>query len=158
MPQYDFREPPNQEVDLLTALREAEQNCKAAVATYKRLIKQARDTRVPHPDFALHMLHAVSHMLADCGVCMHAQLRKYYAAPPFNRAVPIQSAPLSRRQHEIVCLLAEGLRPKEIAALVHLSPKTVGTHKAHAMRKLGVHSLADLLRLLISREVEEKSA
>jgi DNA-binding NarL/FixJ family response regulator len=47
---------------------------------------------------------------------------------------------LTRREHEILRLLADGKRPKEIAHELYLSQKTVGTHVERLYRKLGVHS------------------
>jgi DNA-binding NarL/FixJ family response regulator len=49
---------------------------------------------------------------------------------------------LSRREQEILQLLAEGRTQKEIAAALVISPKTVGTHIQHVLAKLGVHSRA----------------
>ncbi|MEJ2889456.1 helix-turn-helix transcriptional regulator [Actinomycetospora aeridis] len=57
-------------------------------------------------------------------------------------------APLSPQQREIVRLAAAGLRNREIAERLHLSPRTVGSHLHHAYPKLGVsgrHQLATLL-------------
>jgi DNA-binding NarL/FixJ family response regulator len=47
---------------------------------------------------------------------------------------------LSRREREILLLLAEGRTELEIAAVLVLSPKTVATHIQNVLRKLGVHS------------------
>jgi DNA-binding NarL/FixJ family response regulator len=47
---------------------------------------------------------------------------------------------LSRREQEILLLLAEGKTEAEIAAALVLSPKTVATHIQNTLRKLGVHS------------------
>jgi DNA-binding NarL/FixJ family response regulator len=47
---------------------------------------------------------------------------------------------LSRREREILLLLAEGKAEMEIAATLVLSPKTVATHIQNMLRKLGVHS------------------
>jgi DNA-binding NarL/FixJ family response regulator len=49
-------------------------------------------------------------------------------------------ADLSRREREILLLLAEGKSELEIAAALVLSPKTVATHIQNILRKLGVHS------------------
>lgn len=135
--------------ELLIALREAEQNFKAAVAPYRRLLRRAKDAGLPRADLALCLLNAVNYLLADRDAYLSPEFRTEPAAAPKERG---RFASLSGREMEIMILLAEGLRTKEIAARVHLSPKTVDTHKANAMRKLGVRSLADLLRLLISHE------
>lgn len=49
---------------------------------------------------------------------------------------------LTKREQEILQLLADGLDQKEIAETVSLSPKTVGTYLEHILAKLDVHSRA----------------
>jgi DNA-binding NarL/FixJ family response regulator len=59
---------------------------------------------------------------------------------------------LSAREYQVFSLLVEGVRAKEIAARLHLSPKTVDTYRASMMRKLDIHDLAGLVRFSIRRE------
>ncbi|MET4675545.1 two-component system secretion response regulator SsrB [Luteibacter sp. PvP120] len=56
---------------------------------------------------------------------------------------------LSAREREVARLYAEGLGTREIAAKLHLSMKTVGTHRDHVMEKLGVRGIARLTRYAI---------
>src|SRR3984885_7922325 len=51
---------------------------------------------------------------------------------------------LTSREREVIQLLAEGKTSKEVAAVLHLSVKTAETHRTNLMRKLGLHSVADL--------------
>jgi DNA-binding NarL/FixJ family response regulator len=53
---------------------------------------------------------------------------------------------LSEREREVLKLTAEGARTKEIAAQLHISLKTVETHRAHLMTKLGCSSVVELTR------------
>lgn len=53
---------------------------------------------------------------------------------------------LTRRQREVLQLLAEGRQAKEIAATLNVSPKTVEFHKYRLMDVLGVHTTAELAR------------
>lgn len=53
---------------------------------------------------------------------------------------------LSDREFEVLRLLVEGLGPTEIAERLHLSVKTVSTHKTRVLEKLGLKSTADLVR------------
>jgi DNA-binding NarL/FixJ family response regulator len=57
-----------------------------------------------------------------------------------------QRLPLTPREREVVQLIAEGKKLSEIAQLLSRSPATVRAHKASAMRKLAVHSTAELVR------------
>jgi DNA-binding NarL/FixJ family response regulator len=52
---------------------------------------------------------------------------------------------LTTREREIVQLLAEAKANKEIAATLNISVKTVETHRAAIMRKLGVNSIVELV-------------
>lgn len=49
---------------------------------------------------------------------------------------------LTKREREVLELLANGLSPAQIAGLLGISPKTVGTHVEHIYAKLGVHTRA----------------
>lgn len=53
---------------------------------------------------------------------------------------------LSSRQRETLQLIAEGHSTRTIAELLHISPKTVETHRAELMRRLGIFDVAGLTR------------
>jgi DNA-binding NarL/FixJ family response regulator len=53
---------------------------------------------------------------------------------------PSPTSDLTRRELEVLRLLAAGLSPKEVAAKLVISPKTVAAHVQHILGKLGVHS------------------
>lgn len=56
---------------------------------------------------------------------------------------------LTERECQILKLLAQGKSTKEIADQVHLSVKTIGTHRSHIMEKLDIHSIAELTKFAI---------
>ncbi len=56
---------------------------------------------------------------------------------------------LSNREYEVLVLIARGTSLNDIAGQLHLSPKTISTHKARLMQKLNVHSTAELVRYAI---------
>jgi len=56
---------------------------------------------------------------------------------------------LTEREREVVELLTQGQSTKEIAGNLHVSAKTVGTHRTHIMEKLGIHSIAELTKFAI---------
>ena len=64
---------------------------------------------------------------------------------------PIES--LSSRERQVFSLLIEGLRAKEIASRLALSPKTVDTYRASLMRKLDIHDVAGLVKYAIQRNL-----
>jgi DNA-binding NarL/FixJ family response regulator len=65
------------------------------------------------------------------------------------RAESDEISALTRREREIVQLLAEGKSNKEVATQLRLSVKTVETHRAAIMRKLGFTSITELVRYAI---------
>jgi DNA-binding NarL/FixJ family response regulator len=64
---------------------------------------------------------------------------------------------LSAREHQVFCLLVEGIRAKEIATRLALSPKTVDTYRASLMRKLAIHDVPGLVKYAIQHKVTELS-
>jgi DNA-binding NarL/FixJ family response regulator len=61
-----------------------------------------------------------------------------------------RSGLLSRREAEVLKLIAEGKSGKEIAAILHLSIRTVDNHRANIMRKLHVTKCTELVRYALS--------
>ena len=59
----------------------------------------------------------------------------------------------SPREVEIIGLLAEGKANKEIAAGLGITTRTVETHRAKIMLKLGLHSLAELIHYAIRNKI-----
>jgi DNA-binding NarL/FixJ family response regulator len=61
----------------------------------------------------------------------------------------VTPSPLTEREIEIVRWVAEGLSSREIAEKLNLSVKTVETHRANMMEKLGAHNTPELIRYAI---------
>lgn len=57
---------------------------------------------------------------------------------------------LTARERQVLQLIAEGGSTKEIAHRLHLSVKTIETHRAQIMSKLRIHSIAGLTKFAIS--------
>jgi len=60
---------------------------------------------------------------------------------------------LTEREQEVLTYLAEGANNEEIAAALVISPKTVARHRENIMRKLNLHSRADLVRYAIRKGI-----
>jgi DNA-binding NarL/FixJ family response regulator len=58
---------------------------------------------------------------------------------------------LTMREREVLKLLAEGKRAKEIALALYISPNTVRRHRSNIMEKLNIKNLADLVKYAISQ-------
>jgi DNA-binding NarL/FixJ family response regulator len=70
-----------------------------------------------------------------------------------TRPVGAHEPKLTQRQRDVLRLVLEGRRMKEIAAALDLSPRTVETHKYDMMEALGVHSTAELVRYAIEHRL-----
>jgi DNA-binding NarL/FixJ family response regulator len=90
-----------------------------------------------------------------------ALLGNTYLTPPLTREVMDRMAApatqpqtaLTARQREILRLIVEGRRMKEIAAALQLSTRTVENHKYEMMQALGLHSTAELVRYAIENRL-----
>lgn len=60
-------------------------------------------------------------------------------------------APLSARQAQVLQHMAWGYTNREIASILRLSVKTVETHKANGMRKLGLARRVDVVRYALQQ-------
>jgi two-component system, NarL family, response regulator NreC len=56
---------------------------------------------------------------------------------------------LTKREKEIVSLVAEGYKNREVAEKLRISVKTVETHRANIMNKLALRNLAQLIHYAI---------
>lgn len=94
---------------------------------------------------ALGRLHEDAPYL--CPVCT-GSLVEVAINPDVVEEEPILAA-LTPREREVLQLIAEGLSSRDAAARLHISPKTVDTHRRHIMKKLDADSVAELVRSAI---------
>lgn len=69
------------------------------------------------------------------------------SAPRTGDAGPLAS--LSTRERQVLQLVVEGRSSADIAALVHLSPKSVDTYRSRLMKKLGISDVTGLVKFAI---------
>jgi DNA-binding NarL/FixJ family response regulator len=79
---------------------------------------------------------------------------KFRSVDP-NRKSAVPNGKLTAREREIARLVAEGKSNKETATMLGISVRTTETHRAALMRKLGLDSLADLVRYAIRNQFVE---
>jgi DNA-binding NarL/FixJ family response regulator len=60
---------------------------------------------------------------------------------------------LTSREREVLQLIAEGKSNKEAASALGISVTTVETHRANLMRKLGVHSVAEIVHYAVRHKM-----
>jgi DNA-binding NarL/FixJ family response regulator len=66
-----------------------------------------------------------------------------------SEEVAIAASQLSPREREVLQLIAEGWSTKQIASHLYVSIKTIETHRRQIMKKLDLHSIADLTKYAI---------
>jgi len=71
----------------------------------------------------------------------------------FNPNARSDRVQLSKREQEVLQLIAEGQSTKKIAATLHVSVKTVETHRKQIMDKLDIHSVAELTKYAVREGV-----
>src|SRR6516164_9203761 len=105
-----------------------------------------------------HLIDAIS-FVRDGGVYVSPMLR---GAGLFTKSEKTRTedplAALSPREMEVFSYLVNGLRAKDIADLLEISPKTVDTYRASLMRKLNVHDLVGLVKFAIERNLTTTSS
>jgi DNA-binding NarL/FixJ family response regulator len=97
---------------------------------------------------AAELIHAIR-VVAAGGVYLDPSVARIIVAnyrhkPSLGEGV--QRSQLSERETEVLCLIAKGYTIKEIAAHLDLSVKTVETYKTRLLKKLDLHSRADIVR------------
>jgi len=87
--------------------------------------------------------------VAKGGIFVHAdmasQVLQDYARRMRKADESLQATP-SRREKQILCLLADGYSNKEIAVRLHVSPSTIHSHRTNLMRKLNISTKHELIR------------
>lgn len=105
-----------------------------------------------------HLIDAINY-IRDGGVYVSPLLKNVgmYPKGDDNRHSDLL-ATLSPREMEVFGYLVNGMRAKDIADLLNISPKTVDTYRASLMRKLNVHDLVGLVKFAIERNLTTTSA
>lgn len=95
------------------------------------------------------LLRAIGEVFAD----------RVYLSPGISRIVidayrrrgSLEADPLTLREREVLQLIAEGQKTKQVAARLGISVKTAESHRTRIMGKLDIHDTASLVRYAIRR-------
>lgn len=77
--------------------------------------------------------------------CMESDLRGNYRSQ--------KKQVLTRRERQVIQLLAEGKSTKEVATVLDLSVKTAETHRSNIMGKLGLHSISEVVLYAVRNNI-----
>jgi two-component system, NarL family, response regulator NreC len=122
------------------------QSLKAGASGY--LVKKAAPAELISAIYAVHKGHAflspsISRMVIDEYIRRSKEISE--GEEDFEQ--------LTVREREVLQLIAEGRKTREIAELLYISIKTVETHRAHILNKLDIHSTAELTRYAIHKGI-----
>ncbi len=87
------------------------------------------------------------------GVYLYPSLAKLLVKDYLAGERPDQLDGLTEREQEILTHLAEGASNEAIAETLNISQKTVSRHRENIMRKLNLHSRADLVKYAIRKGI-----
>jgi len=100
-----------------------------------------------------HLIDAI-HIMMEGGIYISPLLEpQTLLAPPRRSQVADPLDTLSSREYQVFGLLVEGLRAKEIASRLDISPKTVDTYRSNIMRKLHIYDIPGLVKYALHRKL-----
>ena len=100
---------------------------------------------LPKPFKPRQLLESVERALTRSAEQRRRESEKNHAAELIERLTP--------REHQVMQLVATGMLNKQVGAELGMAEKTVKTHRAHVMQKLGITSVAELMVVLQKAEV-----
>jgi two-component system, NarL family, response regulator NreC len=99
------------------------------------------------------LIRAIRDVMAG-GVYLSSNMsRSLVEAYRARTALPVD--PLSERERQVLQLIAEGKRTREIAELLGVSVKTAESHRTHITKKLGITQTAGLVRYALQRGLSQ---
>lgn len=147
---------------LLNGIEAARQITKSNSATQVILLTMHEESK-----YALEALRAgirgyvlKAQAASDLTVAIHKVLRReLYLSPGLPRSAvdaylgrtALPDDPLTERERQVLCLIAEGKTTKETAKILGISAKTADSHRSHLMQKLDIHETASLVRYAVHR-------
>jgi len=148
-------------LDVVRKVRQARCATKVIILSISRdesiireLFRSGADGYVLKDGPARHLFDAIAYIL-DGGQYLTPLLRRESIDGQKEKQDPLTL--LSKREFEVFSFLVDGMRPKDIAKLLNISPKTVDTYRANIMRKLEVDGIAGLVRFAIQRNLNSNS-
>jgi two-component system response regulator DegU len=145
-------------LEVIRRVREAGSKTRLIVLSISRdrdvireLFRSGADGYVLKDGPSRHIFDAINYV-RDGGQYLTPLLRRDSADKKQEGPDPLAS--LSRREYEVFTLLVDGVRPKDIAKSLEISPKTVDTYRANVMRKLEIDGVAGLVKFAIRRNLQ----
>ena len=151
----DLEMPKLHGLELIRKLRHLRHPTKLVVLSMSRdeqtaseALRAGADGYLPKDSPPRHVLAAIHHII-DGGVYISPLLPSDLLSSERRDATNNPLRFLSERERQVFNYLVRGVRPKQIASFLNLSPKTVDTYRASIVRKLGVENVVELVKFAI---------
>jgi DNA-binding NarL/FixJ family response regulator len=122
-----------------------------------RAIKAGASGYLTKDSASIQLVSAIRKVAAG-GAFITADVAEQLALGAMPHAAGLPHTALSDREYEVFQQLASGVSVTDIADRLNLSVKTVSTHKARLMEKMGIGSQAELIRYALRHHLIEDSA
>ena len=123
----------------------------------QRALEAGARAFVTKSDVAAHLVDAVNalrqHKAFFTSDAAAAVLESYLKGRAPGPKRQVSKRDLTAREREVLQLLAEGKRNKEIASILQISVFTAETHRGKIMRKLNLHSMNEIVRYAIRNQL-----
>lgn len=159
----DFTMPELNGLEVTRQVRAAQPDTEVLILTMHESAQLAREILaagargfVFKSDAGRTLVTAIEHLLKHepyCTSSLPTPVRESYQYPPPPEAPVFSPSRLTPRERETVRLIAEGHSTKQVADVLGLSIRTVETHRANLMRKLGLHSASELVRYALREKI-----
>lgn len=157
----DLNLPDSDGLEVLAQLRRAAPGLRllvlslnAETAYARRALQMGASGYLAKDRAAAELIAAIERIVAG-GRYITASLAEQLADLMSGQRTAEAHAALSSQEHRVMIQLAEGRRIADIAAAMHLSPKTVSTYRSRILEKLALSSNAELARYcLVHRLIE----
>lgn len=110
-------------------------------------IKAGAKAYVPKSSSGEELIAAVSAVLKGQSYISPTVAGAFIGAKQNPEGSPLGA--LSTREREVLKLLCEGKPNREVAKALHISPRTIDSHRSNIMKKLGAESNAELVQIAI---------
>jgi DNA-binding NarL/FixJ family response regulator len=146
--------------EVLRKVRQAGSETRFVFLSARRDLRSAQDALnagahgyLLKSDSAAQLLEALEQVAAD-RLYVSPRLASQEAYQETKRSAHGDAlASLSVREHQVLSLLVDGVRPKQIANQLDLSLKTVDTYRSNLMKKLEIYDLPGLVKFAIQRNL-----
>lgn len=136
----DIGLPNSDGLELLRRLRARDEHCPVLIYS----AQQNRHTLLSAVSLGASGYVVKSQSMAQLLSAILAVLGGHRAFPPLPQPIEL---PLTEKEQQIVALLVRGLSNLQIGEQLHISNKTVSTHKKNILEKTGVQSVVELAEL-----------